>query len=490
MSRPPLHRIPWLLIRLLITASSIAPAAAAVRGPYYDRSSTRVLHSFTVVDYDWHAIGISKGEALRRGQDAATAANQFRGAFIPKNNAITGLKWYGGDVFVTVPRWLPGVPSTLNKVIVNETCDGGTCTNVSLLQPYPMPIYNSTEPSKIKYVQSMEIDYENVMWILDVGRLNIADPATSTEGAAKLVLWDMEKNKQKGEEYEFPASVAPHNSTFLNDLMVDVPNQIAYISDAGNGAIVVVDMRRRVSVRFHGASTKRDPAYKYVVEGWDYGNGTATTPADGIALTPDRQWLYWCPCQGQQLYKVQTIYLQRLLYGAATVEDVRQQVVYVGLKRSNADGMAFAANGILYSGGNADPENAVWAWDPGNSTSILDKDNIAPVLWADTFAFDDDEHLLWTGNNLLAFFNDRMNFTNGDANFIIYQQRIYSSSYMTAQKSGETCSDGTFECWYKSWPKIHYWTILPALAVVLSLCIAALLRWYHKRRPDVSGDKR
>ena len=270
-----------------------------------------MLHSFTVVDYDWHAIGISKGEALRRGQDAATAANQFRGAFIPKNNAITGLKWYGGDVFVTVPRWLPGVPSTLNKVIVNETCDGGTCTNVSLLQPYPMPIYNSTEPSKIKYVQSMEIDYENVMWILDVGRLNIADPATSTEGAAKLVLWDMEKNKQKGEEYEFPASVAPHNSTFLNDLMVDVPNQIAYISDAGSGAIVVVDMRRRVSVRFHGASTKRDPAYKYVVEGWDYGNGTATTPADGIALTPDRQWLYWCPCQGQQLYKVQTIYLQR-----------------------------------------------------------------------------------------------------------------------------------------------------------------------------------
>ena len=87
-----------------------------------------MLHSFTVVDYDWHAIGITKGEALRRGQDAATAANQFHGAFIPKNNAITGLKWYGGDVFVTVPRWLPGVPSTLNKVIVNETCDGGTCS--------------------------------------------------------------------------------------------------------------------------------------------------------------------------------------------------------------------------------------------------------------------------------------------------------------------------------------------------------------------------
>jgi sugar lactone lactonase YvrE len=351
-----------------------------------------------------------------------------------------------------------------------------------------MPIYNSTEPSKIKYVQSMEIDYDGVMWILDVGRLNIADPATSTQGAAKLFLWDMNKNEQKGDEYVFPASSAPHNSSFLNDLMVDVPNQIAYISDAGSGAIVIVDMKKRVSARFHGASTKRDPAYKYVVEGWNYGNQTGMTPADGIALTPDRKWLSWCPCQGAQLWKVRTRYLKRLMYGEATAEEVRAEVVYVGLKRSNADGMAFATNGILYSGGNADPDNAVWAWDPNNSTSIQDKTNIAPVLWADTFAFDDDEHLLWTGNNLMAFFNNRMNFTNGDTNFIIYSQRIYAPSYMDAQRGGgSSCSDEAnwgraVECWYDGWPYIYYVTILPAAALALSICIASGLRSYHNRQ--------
>ena len=276
--------------------------------PFYDRSTTTVLHSWQVVDYDWTAIGITKTEALRRGNDADTAANQFHGAFIPRNNAITGLKWYDNEIYVTVPRWLPGIPSTLNKVIVNETCDitGTTCTSVSLLQPYPMPLYNSTAPSKIKYVQSMEIDYHGVMWILDVGRLNIADPDRSTEGPASLVLWDMKNNHQIGNIYVFPPEVAPHNSTFLNDLMVDVPNQVAYISDSGNGAIVIVDMKKRVSVRFHGASTKRDPAYQYKVEGWNYGNETMETPADGIALTPDRKWLYYCPCQGTELWKVET----------------------------------------------------------------------------------------------------------------------------------------------------------------------------------------
>lgn len=36
---------------------------------------------------------------------------------------------YKGEVYVTVPRWLNGVPSTLNKVVVKN--------GVSLLQPYP-----------------------------------------------------------------------------------------------------------------------------------------------------------------------------------------------------------------------------------------------------------------------------------------------------------------------------------------------------------------
>ena len=42
---------------------------------------------------------------------------------------ITGIKLYGDDVFVTVSRWLPGVPSTMNRLIEK---DGQT-----LLQPYP-----------------------------------------------------------------------------------------------------------------------------------------------------------------------------------------------------------------------------------------------------------------------------------------------------------------------------------------------------------------
>jgi hypothetical protein len=81
-----------------------------------------VLFDWGVLDYDWDALGISRQEAIARGQDHAQAVNQTTGAFIPEYNCMAGLKAYAcGDgcmeYFVTVPRWMPGVPSTLNKVV-------------------------------------------------------------------------------------------------------------------------------------------------------------------------------------------------------------------------------------------------------------------------------------------------------------------------------------------------------------------------------------
>lgn len=49
--------------------------------------------------------------------------------FIPTNNALTGLKSYNGDLYVTVSRWRHGVPVALAKVV--ETHAGPA------LEPYP-----------------------------------------------------------------------------------------------------------------------------------------------------------------------------------------------------------------------------------------------------------------------------------------------------------------------------------------------------------------
>jgi hypothetical protein len=39
-------------------------------------------------------------------------------AGVVSNCAPAGVKYYNGDIFVTVPRWKSGVLSTLNKVVL------------------------------------------------------------------------------------------------------------------------------------------------------------------------------------------------------------------------------------------------------------------------------------------------------------------------------------------------------------------------------------
>lgn len=78
------------------------------------------------------------------------------------NCALAGIKVYNGTFYVTVPRWRPGVPSSLNKI-----------DEKGQLVPFPSYEANALDGGWLTYVQSMEIDSRGWMWILDVGRLNI-----------------------------------------------------------------------------------------------------------------------------------------------------------------------------------------------------------------------------------------------------------------------------------------------------------------------------
>jgi hypothetical protein len=71
--------------------------------PLCGSQQASLLESFVAVDYDWQS-------------DQDRVLSLSNGTFIPENNIITGIKVRNGEIFLSVPRWRRGVPSTLNKL--------------------------------------------------------------------------------------------------------------------------------------------------------------------------------------------------------------------------------------------------------------------------------------------------------------------------------------------------------------------------------------
>ena len=157
------------------------------------------------------------------------------------NCVITGVKMdLNGTLYVTVPRWKTGVPATLCKV----QKDGS-------LTAFPSWDANNQEYGWITYVQSMEIDSRNWMWILDVGRLNILDNSNLIiNKQPKLIIYDLSKNCVV-RMHNFSDSVLPRNNSFANDLVVDEKNGYAFITDTwANGGLIVYNFNTDTSRRW------------------------------------------------------------------------------------------------------------------------------------------------------------------------------------------------------------------------------------------------
>lgn len=243
---------------------------------------------------------------------------------------------------------------------------------------------------------------------------------------------------------------------------IDQPRQVAYISDAsGVGGVVVVDMSTGKDRRFQDASfgiSNQD----IVVDG----NALPLrTPVDGIALSPDREYFYYCSLDSTKLYRVATSVLRNFA-SPAMVPSLGSAAELIGDKGDATGGMVFSAAGVLYFGGMQC--NQVVAWDA--SKPLVDREVllaqapagvardsrravVAPsdatppgaLSWIDTFAFDGTA-VVFTVNRLqqLLFPQEAGAFDmspGAPANFRIFRIDVGSASYLSAQPASPSGDD-------------------------------------------------
>jgi sugar lactone lactonase YvrE len=140
------------------------------------------------------------------------------------------------------------------------------------------------------------------------------------------------------------------NQSYLNDIRVDTKRPMAYLTNSGTGGIIILDLKTGVSRQVLQAykSTLPDPNAKFIIDGHELkkeGQPVALQ-SDGIALSPDRSYLYYKTITDKKLFRIPTAALNN---PALDGQRLSGQVQDLG-NISNTDGMEFDAKGNLYLG--------------------------------------------------------------------------------------------------------------------------------------------
>ena len=299
-----------------------------------------------------------------------------------------------GRTFVNFPKWGDPVEYT-----VAEVRDGKTL-------PYPDPEINhyadgDNPAEKLISVQSVVVDPTGTrLWMLDTGSIGFG-PVRPNGG--KLIAVDLNTNRIT-EKIVFPPDVALTN-TYLNDVRFDLhrgSEGMAFITDSGANAIIVVDLASRKSWRRleNHSSTKPDAQLVPVIEGELLRVRLPGKPparfevgADGIAISPDGKTLYYCPLTSRHLYSVS---VDALADRGKSDAEVAATVKDLGEKGGASDGLESDEQGRVYL---SDLEHdAIHRRNAAGEIETIAHD--PRVLWPDTLSLAADGYLYFTANQI------------------------------------------------------------------------------------------
>ncbi|MEM8883818.1 MAG: L-dopachrome tautomerase-related protein [Planctomycetota bacterium] len=275
-----------------------------------------------------------------------------------------------GRTFVNYPLWSESQPFA-----VGELMEDGT------VEPFPNEELNSWSPGKpaadhFVCVQALWIDSRDRLWILDPGNPRFEGVVPD---APKLFVVDLKRDTVE-KVYRFGSDVIKPNS-YLNDVRVDLSSGTAYITDSGNGALLVLDLTSGESRRVlddHPSAQSEDIVLTIGGKPWMLGDTKPQVHADGIALSGDGRWLYYQALTGRTLYRVATADLRDRRWSEEELGNRVQRVASSGA----SDGLLFGPDGYVYI--SALEHDEIRRVSPEGKIETLISD--PRIAWPDSFA--------------------------------------------------------------------------------------------------------
>ncbi|BFZ09592.1 hypothetical protein BsWGS_12631 [Bradybaena similaris] len=404
-------------------------------------SSTRlaeIMYEWVQVEFYWPS------EEMRRQFEA-------NGSYNPAHNLISGIKTYKGQVYVTVPRlkYTTGVPSTLNKVVVRD--------DEPLLTPFPnWQSQKLGDCTALQCAMSMEVDpITGYMYVIDPGRSgifgNVSGQPEPVICPPKLVVYDL-KDGRMIRSHNFPEDLVSNQTNFLNDIVLDrgsansTTAKWVYITDAVDPKLIVFNLdNNRTHVIYH-SSMDFEPGdgSNITVNGISY---ILRTPIDGLAMSSDFEYVYYCALGSKNLYQVPTSVVR------GNTSDFGSHVRLVGAKTSQTGGMTYGTDNLYYG---ALTRNSVFRWEvtkdaqaKGGNFGLVEINSETEIArddemmqWPDSFTVDEEGYLWFTACRAHLFLLSDIDFSGRQgSNYRIWRVNITENGYLAPRAgSGETSS--------------------------------------------------
>ncbi|AZQ62451.1 hypothetical protein EI427_09430 [Flammeovirga pectinis] len=294
----------------------------------------------------------------------ASSSNQWTGIAVSKKNRV----------FVNFPKWSDSVPTSVAEIIDGE------------IVPYPSEMWNKEGGvTSFRSVQSVVCDGRSRLYVLDTNNPQFKGVL---EGGPVLYEFDLSTD-QLIRSYSFTKAVY-HRNSYFNDVRIDINREKAFITDSGEGGIIVLDLATGEAKRFLDGDKSVQPENDHLIcNGIKWENKIAS---DGIALSPDNNYLYYTALSSHTLYRIKTAILLETDASSADIANEIEKVATIPA----TDGMLFDRKGNLWMGGLEG--NMINVWTVDNEMVHLIKDE--RVKWADSFAKNIDREIYFTTSQI------------------------------------------------------------------------------------------
>lgn len=305
------------------------------------------------------------------------------------------------QVAITVQNPINGVSTTPSGrvFVVFARVDGSKGPQVAeyvnnTYIPYPDAEWNSYTPgadptTHLVRTNGQRIGPDGTLWIVDTGSPGFGVPVILPEGP-KFVQVNLTTNTVQRVWNLGNVTLA---DSLIDDVRFNPAANLAYITDAGVPAIIIMDLTTGEARRvLEGDPSTKGAPFPISGEGHILYSSATGQPqliyADQHEVSPDGLYYYFQPCNGG-LSRIETRYLNQAFHNSSLASILGQLVEPFALTPSTG-GTAIDANGNIYSS-DTDRLAIIKIAPNGTWTTFVQDDRL---LWIDAMWID-GQNKLW-----------------------------------------------------------------------------------------------